>query len=82
MSAKVDAERRAATREDAVQRANLLLSKMVRLVRLFEAGLSDSDIGAQLQWHPQTVRMYRQVLQLRLGDRGDGRWREQLRERT
>lgn len=74
MSARVDAERRADRRHAAVQRANGIMAKLERLLKYYDEGMSDAQIGESLGWSEVTVMRYRQVLQLSLGRPVGGRW--------
>lgn len=79
MSARVDAERRADRRHAAVQEAWGILSKLERLLKYYDEGMSDADIGSALGWHEDTVCRYRQALHLSLGRASGGRWRDALK---
>lgn len=57
--------------------------KVMRIIDLFEQGLSDAAIGEQLGWCRHTVLRYRRVLRLQSGNPngrrrglGQGRWRD------
>jgi DNA-binding NarL/FixJ family response regulator len=78
VSALVDAQRKEDTRAAAAQRANTLLMKLTRMVKLFEDGKTDAEIGRALEWSSRTVRFYRQFLKMRLGIDSGGRWRDKL----
>jgi hypothetical protein len=79
VSARVDAERRADRRHAAVARAGGILSKLERLLKYYDEGMTDGDIGCVLGWSAETVMRYRQVLQLSLGRPMGGRWRDAVR---
>lgn len=73
-----DVERK--TRADAARAQH---RKLGRLIELWEQGVFDTAIAAQLGWHPHTVYRARQMLRLQLGNpggrrrgQGKGRWRD------
>jgi len=74
-----DVERK--TRADA---ARVQHRKLGRLIDLWEQGLSDAAVAAQLGWRDgETVYRFRQLLRLQLGNPGGrrkglgkGRWRD------
>ena len=74
LSARVDAERREASRLAAVMRGRGILGKLERILVLYDDGRSDGEIAEVIGWDAYTVMRYRQVLQLSLGRPSGGSW--------